>query len=117
MAGREQPSKPRWQLWLWRSIIVVPVAVLTYVALATVMLLLAALGAHALALVGIGWTWLATACAAMLVLHVGRGWWLSGVGLRGALDLARVPAFVLWRLVVALRPKPRAWVRTDREGP
>jgi hypothetical protein len=25
--------------------------------------------------------------------------------------------FVLWRLVVALKPKPRAWVRTDREAP
>ena len=90
---------------------------LTYVALATALLLAAALGAHALKVAGMGWVWLAGASAALLALHVARGWWLSGVGLRGALDLARVPVFVLWRLVVALKPKPRAWVRTDREAP
>jgi hypothetical protein len=89
---------------------------LTYVVLATALLVLAALGWHAVGVVGTGWAWLGTAAAAMLALHVARGWWLSGVGWRGALDLARVPAFMAWRLVVALRPKPRTWVRTDREG-
>jgi hypothetical protein len=90
---------------------------LTYIALSTFLLLLTALGGHALGVVGMGPVWLATATAVLLALHVARGWWLSGVGLRGALDLACVPVFVAWRLVVALRPKQRAWVRTDREGP
>ena len=89
---------------------------LTYLALATALLQFVALGAHALGLVAAGWVWLATASSVMLALHVARGWWVSGVGLRGALDLACVPVFVVWRLMVAFRPKQRAWVRTDREG-
>jgi cellulose synthase/poly-beta-1,6-N-acetylglucosamine synthase-like glycosyltransferase len=89
---------------------------LTYVALAAALLLLGGLGGHALGLVGLAWAWLGVATAALLALHVARGWWLSGVGLRGALDLACVPVFIAWRLVVALKPKPRDWVRTDREG-
>ena len=59
--------------------------------------------------------WIALACAAAIVLYVLRGWQLSGVGLRGLLDLARAPSFVLWKLVLMTRRKSGAWVRTERE--
>jgi hypothetical protein len=55
----------------------------------------------------------------LLVLYVLRGWWLSGMGLRGLLGLASAPLYVLWKLVLMLRKPahPRdAWVRTAREG-
>lgn len=64
------------------------------------------------------WWWLACACAAMLVAYVLRGWQLSGVGLRGLLDLLRAPWFMLWKLRLMLRPHDSTeWVRTGREEP
>lgn len=63
------------------------------------------------------WAWLALACAASLAAYVLRGWRLSGVGLRGLLDLLLAPSFVLWKLLLALRAHDSAeWVRTKREG-
>lgn len=48
-----------------------------------------------------------------------RGWWLSGTGLAGLLDLAvRGPLYVLWKVALRLRPRehaPTSWVRTQRE--
>ena len=45
-----------------------------------------------------------------------RGWHLSGVGLRGLLDLLRAPFFVIWKLLSMLRAHNSAeWVRTKRE--
>ena len=61
------------------------------------------------------WVWLAVACAAVLVLHVLRGWQLSGIGLRGLLALAHVPGFILWRIWLLLGRKTGKWVRTERE--
>jgi len=62
------------------------------------------------------WLWLGLACAASIGLYVLRGWSLSGVGLRGLLDLLRAPFFVLWKLLSMLRPHNSAeWVRTKRE--
>jgi hypothetical protein len=50
-----------------------------------------------------------------LIVHVARGWQLSGTGLNGALALLGAPVYVAWKLVVA-RPFGRAqsWVRTRR---
>lgn len=90
---------------------------LTYVALGVCLLLAASSGAWLAGLAGAGWPALATTVALLLAAHVLRGWQLSGVGPRGLLDLLHVPGFIAWRIVVALRPKPRDWVRTDREGP
>ncbi|WP_298829545.1 glycosyltransferase family 2 protein [uncultured Piscinibacter sp.] len=80
-----------------------------------------------LAMSGLAWPWvpgaglwmgIALACAASLLLHVLRGWQLSGVGLRGLLDLARVPGFVLWKLLLMLRTHDvTQWIRTRREEP
>ena len=62
------------------------------------------------------WLWLGVACVLSLLLYVLRGWQLSGVGLRGLLDLSRVPFFVLWKVLLMVRGHSSAeWVRTKRE--
>jgi hypothetical protein len=62
------------------------------------------------------WLWLGLACSMCLLLYVLRGWQLSGVGLRGLVDLARAPFFVLWKMLLMLRAhEPAGWVRTKRE--
>ncbi len=61
------------------------------------------------------WAWWALACAAALMLHVLRGWQLSGMGIRGLAALAHVPGFILWRLWLLLGRKTSEWVRTERE--
>jgi hypothetical protein len=51
--------------------------------------------------------------------HVLGGWWHSGTGLRGLVDLAAAPAYVLWKLALpraASVSKDAEWVRTRREG-
>jgi cellulose synthase/poly-beta-1,6-N-acetylglucosamine synthase-like glycosyltransferase len=63
------------------------------------------------------WFWLGLACFAALVLHILRGWQLSGTGPRGLLDLLRAPFFLLWKLAVMFRSRRTTeWVRTNREG-
>jgi 1,2-diacylglycerol 3-beta-glucosyltransferase len=64
------------------------------------------------ATIWLGW---ALACAAILIVHVLRGWQLSGMGLRGLLALAHVPGFILWRIWLLLGRKTGEWVRTERE--
>lgn len=63
------------------------------------------------------WLGVGIGCSVALVLHVLRGWQLSGLGLRGALALVRVPGFVLWKLTLLAYRRPQAWVRTEREKP
>lgn len=63
------------------------------------------------------WVWLAGGCAAAAVLYILRGWQLSGAGLRGLLDLARAPFFLVWKLLVMFsRGDSKEWVRTKREN-
>jgi hypothetical protein len=53
-----------------------------------------------------------------LAAYVLRGWQLSRTGLRGLADLCCAPAFVAWKLALALlQPfrKSDEWVRTGRE--
>jgi cellulose synthase/poly-beta-1,6-N-acetylglucosamine synthase-like glycosyltransferase len=62
------------------------------------------------------WLWIGLGCAFALALYVLRGWQLSGVGMRGLLDLARAPAFVVWKIALLIGAKsPTEWVRTGRE--
>lgn len=62
------------------------------------------------------WWWLGLGCAASLLLYVLRGWQLSGVGVRGLVDLLRAPLFVVWKSLLMLRArKSSEWVRTKRE--
>ena len=52
-----------------------------------------------------------------LVLHILRGWHLSGAGLQGLADLARAPFFLLWKVLVMVRGNSsKEWVRTKREN-
>ncbi|MFZ5446245.1 MAG: glycosyltransferase family 2 protein [Myxococcota bacterium] len=58
---------------------------------------------------------------AAIGLYVFAGWLHSGTGLRGLVDLAMAPAYVGWKIVLALRGGPKGkkkseWVRTTREG-
>jgi 1,2-diacylglycerol 3-beta-glucosyltransferase len=87
--------------------------------LATLALALSALGGAAFALEWIS-ACVALAAAtpfALLLLYVGRGVMLSGLGARGWWVLAAAPAYVLWKVGLKLRGKPRGeeWVRTQRE--
>jgi len=62
------------------------------------------------------WLWLGLGCGMSLSFYVLRGWQLSGVGLRGLVDLSRAPFFVLWKMLLMLRARRSAeWVRTKRE--
>lgn len=88
---------------------------LSYVFINIVFLMLAA--GIATVVVSSMWPWLllSVLCALCLIIYVMRGWQLSGVGMRGLLDLARVPSFVLWKLIVMLRKRGSGWIRTERE--
>ncbi len=62
------------------------------------------------------WLWLGLGGGMSLLLYVLRGWQLSGVGIRGLMDLVRAPFFVLWKVLLMLRPRGSTeWVRTKRE--
>ena len=64
------------------------------------------------------WWWVGLGCGVSLALYVLRGWQLSGVGVRGLVDLLRAPAFVLWKVLLMARARGSAeWVRTRREHP
>lgn len=62
--------------------------------------------------------WAYAACLAGLTVHVARGWWLSGTGLRGLGALLHAPGYLAWKLWLVLR-RPRhgrdMWVRTARQ--
>jgi cellulose synthase/poly-beta-1,6-N-acetylglucosamine synthase-like glycosyltransferase len=62
------------------------------------------------------WLWIGLGCVLSLVLYVLRGWQLSGIGLRGLLDLARAPGFLVWKVILMLKRRESGeWVRTSRE--
>jgi len=53
-----------------------------------------------------------------VAIYVARGLWLAKAGPRVVLDLLHVPIYVVWKIALALRRRPREgeWVRTRREG-
>ncbi|HEX3397409.1 MAG TPA: glycosyltransferase family 2 protein [Steroidobacteraceae bacterium] len=90
---------------------------LSYVVLNVIALILAAAALAAWQKGFYGWVWSGAACGLILGLYVLRGWQLSGVGAQGLLDLARAPGFLIWKVVLMLKPhKSAEWVRTDRES-
>ncbi len=92
---------------------------LSYVALALALGLGACAAAVALHVPLLLAPWLWGAAALALLLYVGRGLTLSGLGLRGLLDLAWAPVYVAWKLALMLSPRARStgeWVRTSRKG-
>jgi cellulose synthase/poly-beta-1,6-N-acetylglucosamine synthase-like glycosyltransferase len=89
---------------------------LSYVVLNVIALIVAAAALAAWHKGYYGWLWSGAAFGSILGLYVLRGWQLSGVGAQGLLDLARAPAFLIWKVVLMLKPhKSAEWVRTDRE--
>ncbi len=65
--------------------------------------------------------WLFVTCAAGVLVYAGRGWWLSGTGVRGLWALSAIPRYAAWKLTLPLRRathRSDEWVRTARgEGP
>lgn len=62
--------------------------------------------------------WAASAGVLGVGAYVLRGWWVSGVGPRGLLDLMWAPIYVVWKVWLMLRgpeEKKGEWVRTARE--
>jgi glycosyltransferase involved in cell wall biosynthesis len=91
---------------------------LSYVSLHLLLLLLLAGLAAALEPALQTWVWTTLACSLGLLLYVLRGWQLSGIGWRGAADLAHAPAYLVWKLRLLRRqPNSQEWVRTRRELP
>jgi cellulose synthase/poly-beta-1,6-N-acetylglucosamine synthase-like glycosyltransferase len=89
---------------------------LSYVALNVAVLLSAATAAACVWPAEWRWVLLGGSCTVALAAYVLRCWQLSQTGFRGLIDLARAPWFLLWKLLVMLRPrKTKGWVRTGRE--
>ncbi len=89
---------------------------LSYVALNVIALAAVAGAGYWLHLSSIDYLWVAAGCGAFIVLYVSRGWQLSGIGTQGVWDLARVPWFLVWKLLLNLRRRDqKEWVRTKRE--
>jgi 1,2-diacylglycerol 3-beta-glucosyltransferase len=62
--------------------------------------------------------WIWGTSAGGVFVYVLRAWALSGVGAVGALDLLRAPFYIMWKLMLRMRPQKRLkdeWVRTTRE--
>jgi 1,2-diacylglycerol 3-beta-glucosyltransferase len=88
---------------------------LSYVTLNVMLLVATSLIAVHWHLANLAWVWLGVGCALSLLAYVLRGWQLSGIGARGIFDLARAPVFLIWKVLLMLRPRKEGWVRTDRE--
>ncbi len=59
--------------------------------------------------------WIGLACLFALLVHVLRGWQLSGTGIHGLTALLYVPAYLVWKVVIMMGRKTSEWVRTERE--
>lgn len=89
---------------------------LGYIGLSAALLALIGGAAFALNAIGTGLLSLLLLPTVLVVLHVSRGVMLSGLGLRGWLDLAAAPFYVFWKILLMLRRRAGAdWVRTERE--
>ena len=102
------------QLDLALDLLVLP---LSYVVMNTVALVLGGFAAgwwwsHPEALT---FGWLGIYCFVALVIHVARGWQVSGTGLPGLLALTCAPFYIVWKLAIMLGEKSKEWVRTERE--
>jgi 1,2-diacylglycerol 3-beta-glucosyltransferase len=111
------------QAWVKRSRVALDLAFdlmvlpLSYVALNVAALIGLALLAAAAQPGFYPWVWIGAACGVALILHILRGWQLSGAGTQGLVDLARAPFFLLWKIMVMLRGREsKEWVRTKRES-
>lgn len=113
LLGQAWGRRSRVCLDLALDLLVLP---LSYVALNVAVFLVLAVFAGGR--VSAAWEWLGVGCCIALMVHILRGWQLSGAGMRGLLDLCRAPFFLAWKLMVMLggRAESKEWVRTKREG-
>lgn len=91
---------------------------LSRIAVGVTLLVLLGLGL----VLGLGSPGLALAASGLglfsVMAYVLRGWMVSGTGLRGLLDLALAPVYVVWKASLRFRKAPKKtseWVRTERE--
>jgi cellulose synthase/poly-beta-1,6-N-acetylglucosamine synthase-like glycosyltransferase len=89
---------------------------LTLAAGTAIAMFLAMAGVPGAALGAIPWT----VALGMVILYVLRGVMLSNTGLRGLLDLAYAPVYILWKVALSAsgsekKQKEAEWVRTTRE--
>ncbi|HSM94348.1 MAG TPA: glycosyltransferase family 2 protein [Anaeromyxobacteraceae bacterium] len=102
---------------LWLDLVVPPLARLGLAAVlgGALSVILSAVAGRALTAV---WPWGLSVAA--LGVHVGAGWGLSGTGLGGLAALLHAPAYLAWKLRLALTRTghpPGTWVRTERGSP
>ena len=62
-----------------------------------------------------GFVWVGGICLMALLVHVLRGWQLSGTGRQGLSALIYVPVYLIWKVITMMGRKTTAWVRTERE--
>jgi cellulose synthase/poly-beta-1,6-N-acetylglucosamine synthase-like glycosyltransferase len=95
------------------DLIVPPIGQLVMVSTVGLALSVAAASFH---VVVAPWLW-ALALFGILV-HVLKGWSVSGVGISGLFDLLWAPVYLIWKLTLRFKDKgetPEEWVRTARE--
>lgn len=88
---------------------------LSYVVINVLTLLVLGLALAVWSPVFMTFAWAGAACLLALLVHVLRGWQLSGTGIRGLTALAYVPTFLVWKVVIMMKRKTSEWVRTERE--
>jgi 1,2-diacylglycerol 3-beta-glucosyltransferase len=88
---------------------------LSYIVLAAA--LVTALGAAYRGTTHLLLLWIGVADCVALLIYVGRGWRLSGIGIKGFWDLLRVPVYLAWKIMLLVSGgKATTWIRTKREG-
>lgn len=58
-------------------------------------------------------------CLGFILAYIARGWWISGLGLKGLVALAYAPVYLFWKIALLLargKEKKGEWVRTARPG-
>jgi cellulose synthase/poly-beta-1,6-N-acetylglucosamine synthase-like glycosyltransferase len=90
---------------------------LSYVVINIMLLLIGGIALFILQPGATGFIWIGLGCLLGLLIHVLRGWQVSGTGWRGLTALLHVPGYLAWKVVVMMGRKSAAWVRTEREAP
>lgn len=88
---------------------------LSYVLINVMLLLIGGLVFMLLEPASSGFAWVGGICLSALLVHVLRGWQLSGTGRQGLSALLYVPVYLIWKVITMMGRKTTAWVRTERE--
>lgn len=88
---------------------------LSYVLINVMLLLIGGLAFTLLEPAASGFAWVGGICLMALLVHVLRGWQLSGTGRQGLSALLYVPVYLIWKVITMMGRKTTAWVRTERE--